>query len=99
MSEDCYTAIEIVKDYEGYLEDLFFSLPMEYSLEEMRYSMWAISELLEQLARCPLGDELPTMETLSNTLDTYIRLKTRNSRMFLIAHATVNNEIDLFYST
>lgn len=47
MSEDCYTAIDIVKDYEGYLEDLFFSLPMEYSLEEMSYSMWAISELLE----------------------------------------------------
>ena len=34
MSEDCYTAIDIVKDYKGYLEDLFFSLPMEYSLEE-----------------------------------------------------------------
>ena len=75
MSEDCYTAIEIVKDYEGYLEDLFFSLPMEYSLEEMSYSMWAISELLEQL-----------------------ELNTRNSRMFLIAHETVNNAIDLFYS-
>lgn len=75
MSKDCYTAIEIVKDYEGYLEDLFFSLPMEYSLEEMSYSMWAISELLEQL-----------------------ELNTRNSRMFLIAHETVNNAIDLFYS-
>ena len=61
MSEDCYTAIEIVKDYEGYLEDLFFLLPMEYSSEEMSYSMWAISELLEQLECCPPGDELSTM--------------------------------------
>lgn len=98
MSEDCYTAIEIVKDYEGYLEDLFFSLPMEYSSEEMSYSMWAISELLEQLECCPPGDELSTMENLSNKLDEYSRLNTRNSRMFLIAHETVNNAIDLFYS-
>lgn len=93
-----YTAIEITKDYGEYLEDIFCSLPLEYSLDQMSYSRWAISELLARLEYCLPGDELSTMEDLSNKFDEYSRLNSRNSRMFSVACEVVNNAIDLYFS-
>lgn len=42
-----YTAIETVKNYGYYIEDLYDSCPLEYSFDEVSYSKWAISMLLE----------------------------------------------------
>lgn len=98
MTGGYYTAIEIVKDYEWYLENLFSSLPMEYSVEEMSYSMWVISELLEQLEYCQPGDELSTMEKFSGKLEKYGHLNTQTKHMFSIMCEIVNNAIDLVYS-
>lgn len=92
-----YTAIETVKDYGEYLEDLFYSLPMEYTLEQMSYSRWAIATLLERLECCLPGDEIKTMENLSNEIDEYYRLNTENGYMFLLASEIVSNVIDLLY--
>lgn len=79
MTGGSYTAIETVKDYGEYLEDIFCSLPLEYSLEEMSYSRWAISELLERLEYCFPGAELSTMENFSRELDECSRLNSKNS--------------------
>lgn len=98
MSSGYYTAIEIVKDYGEYLEDLFCSLPFEYSLEEVSYSRWAISELLTYLEICFPGDELSTMEKLGAKFKEYSKVNTRSEHMFSIAYEVVNNAIDLFYS-
>lgn len=102
MSDDYYTATEIVidaiKDYGEYLEDIFYSLPMEYSLEQMSYSKWAISELLSELECCLPGDELQTMENLRNKLCGFSTLNSKSSHIFSIASDIVNNAIDLFMS-
>ena len=91
------TAIETIKDYGEYLEDLFYSLPMEYTLEQKSYSRWAIATLLERLEYCLPGDEIKIMENLSNELDAYYQLNTVNGYRFSIAHEIVNNAIDSFY--
>lgn len=98
MSGGYYTAIEIVKDYSEFLEDCFCSYPFEYSLDQISYARWAVSELLTRLEYCLPGDELLTMEVLSNKLDEYSRLNLRNSRVFSIAYEIVNNAIDLYFS-
>lgn len=97
MSGGYYTAIETVKNYGEYLEDIFCSLSLEYSLEEISYARWAISELLERLEYCLPGDELSTMEKFSCELDEYSRLNSRNSHVFLVAYEVVNNAIDLLF--
>ena len=99
MSGGYYTAIDVVKNYGEYLEDVFCSLSMEYSLAEMSYSRWAILELLERLEYCCPGDELSTMENLSDELVKYGRINTNNSQMFLIAYEVVSNAIDLYFSS
>lgn len=98
MSGGYYTAIEIVKDYGEYLEDCFCSCPFEYSLDQISYARWAISELLYELEYCLPGDELSTMENLSNKFDEYSRLNSRNRRMFSVAYEVVNNAMDLYFS-
>lgn len=98
MDSSNYTAIEIVKDYGEFLEDCFCSCPFEYSLDQMSYARWAISELLDRLEHCLPDDELQTMEDLSNKLDEYSRLNSRNNRMFSVACEIVNNAIDLYFS-
>lgn len=118
MAGGYYTAIETVKDYGEYLEDVFCSLSKvgqfcpikpgrgggillretEYSLTEISYSRWAISELLERLEYCVPDTELSVMEDFSRELDEYSRLNSKNSHMFLVAYEIVNNAIDLFHS-
>ena len=98
MSGGYYTAIEIVKDYGEFLEDCFSSHPFEYSLDQMSYARWAISELLTRLECCSHGAELSTMEDLSNKLDEYSQLSSINGHMFLIACEVVDNAIDLYFS-
>lgn len=93
-----YTAIEIVKDYGEYLEDLFSSLPLEYSLDQMSYSRWAISELLARLEYCLPGNELSVMEKLGSKLYEYSLLNSRSQHVFSIAYEVVNDAIDLFIS-
>lgn len=99
MTGGYYTAIEVVKNYGEYLEDIFNSVPMEYSLNEMSYSRWAITELLDRLEYCLPGDELSTMEQLSNDLVEYSQINTHNNRLFTIALEIVNNAIDLYFET
>lgn len=95
MTGGYYTAIETVKDYGEYLEDIFCSLSLEYSLAEMSYSRWAISELLERLEYCLPGEELLTMEAFGREMVDYARLNQRTSRIFLVAYDVVCNAIDL----
>ena len=95
MTGGYYTAIETVKDYGEYLEDIFCSLSLEYSLAEMSYSRWAISELLERLECCLPGEELLTMEAFGREMVEYARLNQRTSRIFLVAYDVVCNAIDL----
>ena len=95
MTGGYYTAIETVKDYGEYLEDIFCSLSLEYSLAEMSYSRWAISELLERLEYCLPGEELLTMEAFGREMVEYARLNQRTSRIFLVAYDVVCNAIDL----
>lgn len=92
-----YTAIESTKNYGYYLEDLFQSLPYEYSLDEVSYSRWAIATLLERLEYCLPGTEVETMEKFGEELVEYSQLNSRNSRMFLIAYEIVSNAIDLLF--
>lgn len=98
MSGGYYTAIEIVKDYSEFLEDCFSSCPFDYSLDQISYARWAISELLAQLEYCLPGNELSTMEDLSNKLSEHSQINSRNSRMFSIACEVVDNAIDLYFS-
>ena len=93
-----YTAIEIVKDYGEFLEDCFSLHPFEYSLDQMSYARWAITELLTRLEYCSHGAELSTMEDLSNKLDEYSRLNSINGHVFLVAREVVDNAIDLYFS-
>ena len=93
-----YTAIEIVKDYSEFLEDCFSLHPFEYSLYQISYARWAITELLTRLEYCLHGTELSTMEDLSNTLHEYSRLNSINSHVFLVAHEVIDNAIDLYFS-
>lgn len=97
MTGGYYTAIETVKDYGYYLEDIFCSLSLEYSMDQMSYSRWAIATLLDRLECCLPGDEVKTMEELSDELVKYSRLNPRNSYLFLTAYEIVNNAIDLLY--
>lgn len=98
MLGDYYTAIEMVKDYGEYLEDCFCSGPFEYSLDQISYARWAISELLNELEYCLPGDELLTMENLSHKFDEYSRLNSRNRRMFSVAYEVVNNVMYIYFS-
>lgn len=96
MEGGYYTAIETVKDYGEYLEDIYNSTPLEYSLDEMSYSRWAISELLSRLEYCLPGDELLTMEALGKEMVEYSRLNSETSRIFLVAYDVICNAIDLY---
>lgn len=96
MEGGYYTAIETVKDYGEYLEDIYNSTPLEYSLDEMSYSRWAISELLSRLEYCLPGDELLTMEALGKEMVEYSRLNSKTSRIFLVAYEVICNAIDLY---
>lgn len=96
MEGGYYTAIETVKDYGEYLEDIYDSAPLEYSFDEMSYSRWAISELLNRLEYCFPGDELLTMETLGKEMVEYSRLNSETSRIFLVAYDVICNAIDLY---
>lgn len=99
MTGGYYTAIEIVKNYGEYLEDIFYSLSMEYSLAERSYSRWAISELLERLECCLPGDEMSAMEKLGDKFLEYSRLNPNNSQIFLVAYDVVSNAIDLYFES
>lgn len=96
MEGGYYTAIETVKDYGEYLEDIYNSTLLEYSLDEMSYSRWAISELLSRLEYCLPGDELLTMEALGKEMVEYSRLNSKTSRIFLVAYEVICNAIDLY---
>lgn len=91
-----YTAIGTVKDYGEYLEDIYDSLSSEYAFDEMSYSRWAISLLLERLEYCLPGDELSTMEALGQEMVEYSRLNSETSRIFLVAYDVICNAIDLY---
>ncbi|WP_322180300.1 hypothetical protein [Neglectibacter caecimuris] len=91
-----YTAIETVKNYGYYIEDLYDSCPLEYSFDEVSYSKWAISMLLERLEYCLPGEELLTMEAFGHEMVEYARLNQRTSRIFLVAYDVVCNAIDLY---
>lgn len=91
-----YTAIETVKDYGYYIEDLYDSCPLEYSFDEVSYSKWAISMLLERLEYCLPGEELLTMEAFGREMIEYARFNQRTSRIFLVAYDVVCNVIDLY---
>lgn len=93
-----YTGIEVVKNYGEYLEDVFWQSPLEYSLEQISYSRWAISELLARLKHSPPDDELTIMEKLSNELVEFSRLNPKTSRIFLIAYEIVGDAMDLYIS-
>ena len=96
MDGGYYTAIETVKDYGEYLEDLYDSCPLEYSFDEVSYSKWAISMLLERLEYCLPGEELLTMEAFGRKIVEYARLNQRTSHTFLVAYDVVRNVIDLY---
>lgn len=96
MEGGYYTAIETVKNYGYYLEDLYDSCPLEYSFDEMSYSRWAISLLLERLEYCFPGDELSTMEALGQEMVEYSCLNSGTSRIFLVAYDVICNAIDLY---
>lgn len=96
MEGNYYTAIETVKDYGEYLEDIYNSTPLEYLLDEMSYSRWAISELLSRLEYCLPGNELLTMDALGKEMVEYSLLNSQTSRIFLVAYEVICNAIDLY---
>lgn len=98
MSPAHESAIDTVKDYGEYLEDLFTSLPLEYTLEQISYSRWTITELLYRLNRYASIPPLLTMENLRNKLYEFSRINQRTSSIFTIAYRTVDDAIDLLIS-
>ncbi len=98
MSSPNETAKEIVKDYGEYLEDLFSSLPLEYTLEQISYSRWAISKLLSKLDRYASIPPLLTMENFRNKLYEFSCINKRTSLIFVVAYRTVDDAIDLLVS-
>lgn len=91
------SAIEVIRNYEEYLE--FIGEWQGYSFKQLSFSKWAVKEILKCLKEQVSEPPLSVIENFIDKMESYSCLNSKNGFIFSIACDVAENIIDELISS